>query len=149
MSLELELGEEPLVLSLNVSQFELFLNLQDSSLLLCWVSESLLSDETLEVHIDTISSRHQVLEVVDSDEWLHVGSHGDLLLAHSLGDSLWVLVNTSNDGMREWLIFSWFIEVLDDDSLSACISSLQNDNNLTGLQAKILVLIVFKTTNEQ
>ena len=68
------------------------------------------------------------------DEGLDAGALGDLLLGHGLGDLKRIAVDTSKDGVRVLSLLGAFIEVLDDDSLSAGVSALENDNNLSRFQ---------------
>jgi len=57
----------------------------------------------------------------------------DLLLGHGLGHGEGVLVNAGNKAVTEVALLVTFIEGLDHDGFTAGVSSLENDNNLAGL----------------
>lgn len=71
-----------------------------------FVAKLVLADNVLEFELtrDHISSGHDVVVVHVLHESLHLGSSLDFLLAHSLGDSQWVSLNTSNQSVSELLV---------------------------------------------
>ena len=80
---------------------------------------------------------HQVVVVDGLHEGGDLGLLGDLLLAHRLGDLLGVLVDASNDGVTVGASLGTVVAVLDDDGLPAGIPAVEDDHDLTGLEAAL------------
>lgn len=65
------------------------------------------------------------------DKGLDLGSLGNLLFAHLVGDFSGVDVNTSNEGMAVRFLARSFIVVLDDDGFASGKSSTKDQHDLS------------------
>lgn len=102
MRLEVEFGEEPLVLTGLVLLFQGLSDNLLGLLLLGWLLQGLWGDSVLErLDVQGVSCWHQVVVVDQFDERLDLGSLGELLGAVGLGDLQWASLNTNNDGVGE------------------------------------------------
>lgn len=129
MRLEVEGGEEPLVLT------GLVLFLQGLSddllglLLLRWLLQSLRGDSVLErLNVKRVSGWHQVVVVDQLDEGLDSGSSGNVLLGVGCGDSQWSSLDTDNDGVRECVGLGAVVVWLDDHNLLTSETTTGNDS---------------------
>lgn len=87
LKLEVQLREKPLVLTGLVSLLKSLLDDLLGLLTLSWLLESLGGDNGLErLDIQSVSGWEQVVVVDGLDEWLDLGSLGNLLGTKLLGD---------------------------------------------------------------
>lgn len=122
VSLELQLGEEPLVLTSLVLFFQGLTNNLLGFFSLRWFLQSFVSNSRLErFNIKGVSGRHQVVVVNQLNKWLNSGSLSGLLGTQVLGNLQRSSFDTDNNGMGEWV------------SLGTVIVRLHNDNLLTGV----------------
>lgn len=93
----------------SVGVLEGLLQFLQQFLLLVGGGEFLVGHNSLEVQVcgDLVSSWHQVVKIHSLEEWLDVGSTGDLLLSHLLGDFPWILVDASNDSISVFPILHY------------------------------------------
>ena len=77
---------------------------------------------------------HEVLEVNNLAENLHLGLLINLLLAHSTSDLAGSLFDTADNSMRELVLFGGRFVNLNENSLLTSVFTIKNDNNLTGLK---------------
>lgn len=102
MRLEVELGKEPLVLTSLVLFLQGLLDNLLGLLSLRWLRQSIGGDGVLErLDVQGVSGGHQVVVVDQLNEWLHLGSLGDLLGIVGLVDSQWASLDTDNNGVWE------------------------------------------------
>lgn len=96
-SLEVKLGEEPLVLTSLMLLLKGLLNGLLGLLTLRRLLESLSANNVLQsVQLKSVTSGHDVIEVDNLDKGLDLGSLSNLLSAVSLGDLQGVSLDTSN-----------------------------------------------------
>lgn len=133
--LKVQLGEEPLVLAGSVLLLKSLLNLLLGVFSGRGLLESLSSHGGLQrVELKSVTSGHQVVVVDDLDEGLDSSSLGDLLFAVLLGHLEGVSLNTSNQGVAEWVRLGALIMRLDDDHLLSSVSAADNDSNFARLE---------------
>lgn len=127
--LEVQLGEEPLVLTSLVSFFKGLLDNLLGFFTLRWFFESFGGDHRLEgLNVQSVSGWQQVVVVDNLDERLDLGSLGDLFSTLSLGDLQWVSLNTSDQGVAEWVRLGTLIVWLDDHNLLTSVTTADNDS---------------------
>ena len=82
----------------SVSILHHLLQLLQQLLLLVHSRKLLVSHNCLQIEFwsDLVSSWHEMVEIDSLEEWLEIGSLGDLLLTHLLRHFSWVLVETSH-----------------------------------------------------
>ena len=68
------------------------------------------------------------------DEWFYFWSFRDSLLSHSGGDFKRVTVDSGNESMSKGMAFCSFVEGLEDDCLSASVTTAGDEGDLTGFQ---------------
>lgn len=83
-----------------------------------------------------IPGGHQVVEVDCLHEGLHARAASDLLLGHAASNAQRVLVNTSHHCETVLALALTLLRGAHNNCLAAGVSALQNNNDLTGLQAK-------------
>lgn len=128
-SLEVQLSEEPLVLTSLVSFFKGLLDNLLGFFSLGWFFESFGRNDALEgFNVQSVSSWQQVVVVDDLDERLDLGSLGNLLSTLSLGDLQWVSFNTGNQSMTEWVRLGTFVMWLDDHNLLTGVTTTDNNS---------------------
>lgn len=99
-----------------------------------WLLESVNADGSLErLDVKGVSGWHKVVVVNSLDECLDGGALSNLLLAHTLGDLLWSLLNTGDNSVWEWVCLGALVVRLDDDNLLTGVSSSNDDGNLARL----------------
>ena len=81
-----------------------------------------------------LPSGHEVLEVNNLAENLHLGLLVNLLLAHRTSDLAGSLFNTADNSMGELVLIGSSLVDLDEDSLLTSVLAIKNDNNLSGLK---------------
>ena len=81
-----------------------------------------------------LPSGHEVLEVNNLAENLHLGLLVNLLLAHRTSDLAGSLFNTTDNSMGELVLIGSSLVDLDENSLLTSVLSIKNDNNLSGLK---------------
>jgi len=99
--------------------------------LLLGLLEGGLVDRLLQVHVHGIPGGHQMVEIDALQERLHLGSLGDFSLGHALGHLFGVTVNANNHGVRKLAIDRTIIVGLDNDGLTASVSTRQHHHNLS------------------
>lgn len=129
VSLEVKLGEEPLVLASLVLLLESLLDLLLGLFSLGWFLESVGGNNGLEgVEFESVTSWHEMVVVDDLDEWLDSSSLGDLLFAVLLGNLQRITFDTSDQSMSEWVGLGALVVWLDDDNLLTGVSTADNDS---------------------
>lgn len=129
MRLEVEFGEEPLVLTGLVLFFQSLLDNLLGFLLLGWLNQGVWSDGSLEgLNIQGVSGWHQVVVVDQLDERLDSDSLGDLLGAVGLDDLQWASLDTNNNGMWESVGLGAFVVRLDNHDLLTSETTTGNDS---------------------
>lgn len=129
MRLEVEFGEEPLVLTGLVLFFQSLLDNLLGFLFLRWLNQRVWGDSSLErLNVQGVSGWHQVVVVDQLDEWLDSDSLGDLLSALRFVDLQWSLLNTNNNGVWESVGLGTVIVRLDDNDLLTSETTTGNDS---------------------
>ena len=77
---------------------------------------------------------HEVLEVNNLAENLHLGLLVNLLLAHSTSNLAGSLFDTTDNSMGELVLIGSSLVDLDENSLLTSVLSIKNDNNLSRLK---------------
>lgn len=94
-----------------------------------WFFESFSRDNRLEgFNVQGVSGWQQVVVVDNLDEWLNLGSLGNLLGTLSLGNLQWVSFNTGNQSVTEWVRLGTVIMWLDDNDLLTSVTTADNDS---------------------
>lgn len=128
-SLEVQLSEEPLVLTSLVSFFKGLLDNLLGFFSLRWFFKGFSGDSTLEgFNIQGVSGWQQMVVVDNLDKWLDLSSLSNLLSTLSLGNLQWVSFNTSNQSVTEWVRLGTFIVWLDDHNLLTGVTTTDNDS---------------------
>lgn len=129
VSLEVKLGEEPLVLASLVLLLKSLLDLLLGLFSLGWLLEGVGGNNGLEgVEFESVTSWHQMVVVDDLDEWLDSSSLGNLLFAVLLGNLQRITLDTSDQRMSEWVGLGALVVWLDDDNLLTGVSTADNDS---------------------
>lgn len=129
MRLEVEFGEEPLVLTGLVLFFQSLLDNLLSFFSLGWLRQGVWGDSVLErLNVQRVSSWHQVVVVDQLDEWLDLGSLGNLLGVVSSGDLQWTSLNTNDNGVWERVRLGTVIVWSDNDNLLTSETTTGNDS---------------------
>lgn len=129
MRLEVEFGEEPLVLTGLMLFFQSLLDNLLGFFSLRWLVQGVWGDSVLErLNVQRVSGWHQVVVVDQLDEWLDLGSLGNLLLVVSSGNLQWASLNADNDSVWEGVGLGTVIVWSDNDNLLACESTTGNDS---------------------
>lgn len=127
--LESELGKEPLVLTGLVLLLQSLLDNLLGFFFLGWLSQCIWGNGVLEVlNVQRVSCWHQVVVVDQLDEWLNLGSLGNLLLIVSLGDSQWTAFDTNNNGVWEGVLLGAFIVWSHNDHLLTGVTATGNNS---------------------
>lgn len=131
MRLEVEFGEEPLVLTGLVLFFQSLLNNLLSFFSLGWLGQGVWGDSGLErLNVQRVSGWHQVVVVDQLDEWLDLSSLGDLLGVVSSGDLQWASLNTNDNSVWERVRLGTVIVWSDNDNLLTSETTTGNDSYL-------------------
>lgn len=126
-SLEAQLLEEPLVLAFFVGGFELDASLETVSFPLGGILQ-VLGGQLLETNFaGGVTSGHQVIVVQYLQERLDLGLLLQLGLAHALGNLAGVSVDTSDQGVTEWLIGCTIVNSFDNDGFTAGVTSTKDN----------------------
>lgn len=108
--LKSKLLEEPSVHSTGISFFKQFSERAVNFLLLGWILGIFSRESGLKVKIVYgITSKHNVIQVDDLDEWLNTGPLADFLLTHITGDRKWSTVDTDYKSVSVSTIGSTFL----------------------------------------
>jgi len=111
-------GEEPPVLSADVSLLERLLDGLLGVLSLRNLLECVVGDDTLEaLELKSVTGWHDVVVVDDLDERLDLGALVLALLGHAAGHLLWVALDTGDEGVREWVGLGALVLWHDDHDL--------------------------------
>ena len=126
--LEVELGEEPLVLASLVLLLKSLLDGLFGLLTLRGLLEGLGADRSLDgIKLKGVTGGHHVVVVDNLDEGLDLGALGNLLSAVSLGDLQGVSLDTSNQGVAKGVGLGAIVVGLDDDNLLTGKSTASDD----------------------
>lgn len=129
MRLEVEFGEEPLVLTGLVLFFQSLLDNLLGFLLLGWLNQGIWSNSILErLNVQGVSGWHQVVVVNQLDERLDSDSLGDLLGAVGLDDLQWASLDTNNNGVWEGVSLGAIVVWLDNNDLLTSETTTGNDS---------------------
>ncbi|SGZ51696.1 CIC11C00000003486 [Sungouiella intermedia] len=129
MRLEVEFGEEPLVLTGLMLFFQSLLDNLLGFFSLGWLVQGVWGDNVLErLNVQRVSGWHQVVVVDQLDEWLDLSSLGNLLLVVSSGDLQWASLDTDNDSVWEGVGLGTVIVWSDNDNLLTSESTTGNDS---------------------
>merc|ERR1719158_649219 len=133
-SLELQLLEEPPVLSALVTVLELGPHHIPCLFLLHGVLQQFLVEVGLvETDVHGVASRHHVVVVDDLQERLNLGPLLDLLFGHLLGDLAGILVNPGHQSVAERFVASSLVGRFHDDCLPSGIPAGQQQDDLPAL----------------
>lgn len=129
MRLEVEFGEEPLVLTGLMLFLQGLLDNLLGLLSLRWLVQRVWGDSVLErLNVQRVSGWHQVVVVHQLDEWLDLGSLGNLLLVVGSGDLQWASLNADNDSVWERVGLGAVVVWSDNDNLLTSESTTGNDS---------------------
>lgn len=129
MRLEVELGEEPLVLTGLVLFLQSLLHNLLGLLSLGRLVQGVGGDGVLErLNVQRVSGGHQVVVVHQLDEWLDLGSLSNLLGVVSLGHLQWASLDADNDGVWESVGLGAVVVGSDDDNLLTSETTTGNDS---------------------
>lgn len=131
MRLEVEFGEEPLVLAGLVLFFQSLLDNLLSFFSLGWLRQGVWGDGVLErLDVQRVSGWHQVVVVDQLDEWLDLGSLGNLLGVVSSSDLQWTSLDTNDNSVWERVRLGTVIVWSDNDNLLTSETTTGNDSYL-------------------
>jgi len=134
LHLESELLEKPTVLARLISLLQFSFDLSSSLSSQGRVTESILVYQRLvQIDINGITCRHEMVVVEDLEKRLYLGPDLDLLLAHLLSHGSRMTVYTSNKSVTVRLLCRTVVIVLDNDGLPAGVSTAQHQHDFTGL----------------
>lgn len=129
MRLEVEFGEEPLVLAGLVLLFQSLLDNLLGFFSLGWLRQGVWGDSVLErLNVQRVSGWHQVVVVDQLDKWLDLGSLGNLLGVVGSGDLQWASFNTNDNGVWEGVRLGTVIMGSDDDNLLTSETTTGDDS---------------------
>lgn len=141
--LEVELLEEPLVLTGLVLLFQSLSHNLLGLFSLRWLVQCIRGNSVLErLNVQRVSSWHQVVVVDDLHERLDSGSLGNLLGVVSLGDSLWASLDTDNEGVWERVGLGAVIVGSDDNNLLTSETATGDNSCLLVLSCECLHLLI-------
>jgi len=129
-----QLGEKPTVLPSLEPLLEpclCFLTSHDFLILSC---QAIRSNKVLQIHIQSIPSRHQVLIVNNLNETLDPRFLCCFLGRVFLYNLAWVLLDPCDQAMTIGAVSGSIIKVLDDHCLATSISALEDYDGLVGFE---------------